>query len=89
MTQVLKRTLIGFDRYTIYKVHIKDQNRVIPVKNLQIFEDYKAKKSTKLLDYSKSQTTFQRFFHINNNDKKQELPVSRAGWKAKNAKEEE
>lgn len=32
--QALKRILVGFDEHTIYKVHIKDQNRVIWVKNL-------------------------------------------------------
>lgn len=52
--QALRGTLVDFDGHKIYRVHIKEQNRVIRVKDLQIFEDYKAKKSTKLSDYSKS-----------------------------------
>lgn len=27
--QILKRILIGFNRYIIYKIHIKDHNKVI------------------------------------------------------------
>ncbi len=87
--RALRGTLVGFDGHTIYRVHIKDQNRVIQVKDLQIFEDYKAKITTKLLDYSESQTTFQRFLHTDNDNEEQELSVSQAGRKVKNAREEE
>lgn len=41
--RALKDILVGYDRHTIYKVHIKDQKRVVWVKDLQIFEDYKTK----------------------------------------------
>lgn len=86
---VLRRTLVGFARYTIYKLHIKDQNRVIQMKDLPIFEDYKTKKFIKLLDYSENKTTFQRFFHIDNDNKDQELPIPWVGQKIINAKKEE
>lgn len=66
---------MGFDGHTIYKVHIKDQNRVIRVKNFRIFEDYKSKGSTELPDYSESLSTFQGFFHLDNDNEEQELPV--------------
>ncbi len=67
----MKRTLVDFDGHTIYRVHIKDQKRVIRVKDLRIFEDYKAKKSTKLPNYSESLTTFQGFLHTDNDDEEQ------------------
>ena len=34
VSQALRGTLVGFDGHTIYKVYIKDQNRVIQIKNL-------------------------------------------------------
>ena len=88
-SQVLRGTLVGFDGHTIYKVYIKDQNRVIRIKNLRIFEDYKSKGSTKLPDYFESLSTFQRFFHTDNEDEEQELPIPQASQKAKNAREED
>ena len=33
-TQALKRILVGYDGHTIYRVHIREQNNVIRVKNL-------------------------------------------------------
>lgn len=36
---MLKKKLIGFDRHTIYRVYIKEQNKVIKVKDLRIFKD--------------------------------------------------
>ncbi len=33
-SQVLKRILVDFNRYKIYKIYFKDQNKVIWVKNL-------------------------------------------------------
>lgn len=74
--QVLKRTLIGYDRYTIYKVHIKKQNKVIWVKNLCIFEDYKTKKFTKLPDYSNNPLIFQGFHYDADDNQKQERQIS-------------
>lgn len=51
--RALKDKLVGFNRYIIYKVHIKDQNKVIRVKNLQIFEDISTKANSTLLDFDK------------------------------------
>lgn len=41
--RALKGTLVGYDGHTIYSVHLKDQKKVIQVKDLCIFEDYKYK----------------------------------------------
>ena len=86
--QALKEILVSFDKRTIYRVHIKDQIKVIRVKELRIFEDYKTKESTKLLDYSESLSTFQGFLHIDEK-KERELPVPQVGQKVKNPREEE
>lgn len=67
-SQAPKRTLVGYNGYTIYKVHIKEQNKVIWVKNLCFFKDYKIKESTKLPDYFKNLPTFQSFQERNDND---------------------
>lgn len=83
--QVLKETLIGFDRRTTYKVYIKDQIKVIQVKNLKIFEDYQMKKSIELSDYSKSLFVFQGFLYINK-EEKQELPVPQVRQKVEGKK---
>ena len=86
--QALKRTLVGFDGRTIYRVYIKDQNKVIQVKDFWIFEDYETKESTELPDYSESLSTFQSFLHIDEEEER-ELPVPSVGRKVKNAREEE
>lgn len=87
--RALRGTLVGFDGHTIYRIHIKDQNRVIRVKDLRIFEDYEAKWSTELPNYSESLSTFQGFLYTDNDDEEQELPVPQASRKAKNAREED
>lgn len=66
--QALKRTLVGYNGYTIYKVHIKEQNKVIWVKNLCFFKDYKIKEPTKLPNYFKNLPTFQGFHERDDND---------------------
>ena len=48
--RALKRTLVGYDSHTINQLDLKDHKKVIWVKNLCIFEDYKSKLSTKLPD---------------------------------------
>lgn len=65
--QVLKKTLVGYNGHTIYRVYIKDQNKVIRVKDLQIFEDFKIKSSTNLTNYE-NKPTFERFFLTNGED---------------------
>lgn len=53
---MLKNKLVSFDGHRIYKVHIKDQNKVIQVKNLQIYEDFTSKVITSLSDFEKKPT---------------------------------
>lgn len=40
--KALKGTLVGYNGHTIYRVHIKEQNKVIRVKDFRIFEDYES-----------------------------------------------
>lgn len=35
----VRRKLVGFNNHTIYRVHIKEQNKIIRIKDQQIFED--------------------------------------------------
>lgn len=37
--KALKDILVGYDDHAIYRVHIKDQNKVIWIKDFRIFED--------------------------------------------------
>ena len=46
--RALKGTLVGYDGHTIYRVHIKEQNKVIRVKDLRIFEDCESYRSAEL-----------------------------------------
>lgn len=66
--QLLKKTLISYNKYTIYRVHIKKQNKVFQVKDFCIFEDFKAKTSTKLPDYFNDLSIFQSFYYNDNNN---------------------
>lgn len=50
--ETLKRKLIGFDKYIIYRVHIKEQNKVIRVKDLQDFKNTAAKTFSALPDFN-------------------------------------
>lgn len=80
----MKETLVGYDSYTIYWLYLKDQKKVIWVKTLCIFEDYKSKFSTKLPDYSEDTSIFQRFLLADNNNKQlEDLLLTCAGWKTK------
>ena len=49
--RALKGKLVGFDGHTIYRVHIEEQNRVIRVKDLRIFEHPSAKTISALPDF--------------------------------------
>lgn len=69
ISKALKKVLVGYDGHTIYQVQIKNQKKVIRVKDLCIFKDYKIKTSIKLPDYNNDKPTFQGFFS-KNNDKK-------------------
>ncbi len=72
-TRALKRTLVGYDGHTIYRVHIKEQNKVVRVKDLQIFEDYETKVITDLPDYENDTPAFQGFLLEDNDDKEESL----------------
>ncbi len=54
--RALRGTLVGYDGHTIYRVHIREQNKVIRIKDLGIFEDYEAKASTYLPEYKNTPT---------------------------------
>lgn len=69
----LKGKLVGFDGYTIYYIYIKEQNQVIKVKDLRIFEDTEIKKNTLLQSYE-NKPTFQGFF-LEDNDNKEGAPL--------------
>ena len=71
-SRALKRTLVGYDGHTIYRVHLKRQKKVIRVKDLRIFEDYESKPSTDLPDYSEGTPTFQGFLLADNDDEQLE-----------------
>lgn len=69
-SRALKGVLVDYDGHTIYRVHFKDQKKVIQIKDLRIFEDYKTKASTELPDYDAGKPTFQGFLS-EDNDKKE------------------
>ncbi len=50
-SRAFKGKLIRFNKHTIYRVHIKDQKKVIRVKNLRIFEDSSTKTNSTLSDF--------------------------------------
>lgn len=75
---------MGYDGHTIYRVYLKDQKKVIWVKNLRIFEDYESRISTELPDYSEGTPTFQGFLLVDNDNKQlEDLHSTHAGRKAK------
>lgn len=49
--RALKGKLVGFDGHTIYRVHVEEQNKVIRVKDLRIYEDTSAKAYSTLPDF--------------------------------------
>lgn len=58
--RALKRVLVGYNGHTIYQIYLKDQKKVIMIKNLHIFEDHRMNVSTELLNYD-NKLTFQEF----------------------------
>lgn len=86
--RALRGTPVGYDGHTIYRVHMQNQEKVIQVKDLQIFEDYETKKSTKLPDYLQGLPTFQGFPLKDNDNEELDLPIPRAGRKVDSAREE-
>lgn len=63
-SRALKKTLVNYDGYTIYRIHIQDQNKVIRVKDLRIFEDFEIKPFTNLPNYE-DKPIFKGFFLAN------------------------
>ncbi len=49
--RALRGKLVEFNGHTIYQVHIQDQNKVIWVKDLQIYENITSKATTALPDF--------------------------------------
>lgn len=49
--RALRGILVGYDGHTIYRVFIREQNKVIRIKDLRIFEDYETKANATLPDY--------------------------------------
>ena len=65
--RALSGILVGYDGHTIYRVHIREQNKVIRIKDLRIFEDYEAKTFTELPEY-KNTPTFSGFLLSDDDD---------------------
>lgn len=74
--RALRGTLVGYDGHTIYRVHIQEQNKVIRIKDLRIFEDHEIKTSTSLPDYENG-PTFQGSPLSDEDDNIQMLDVGR------------
>ncbi len=72
--RALKGKLVGFDGHTIYRVHVEKQNKVIRVKDLQIFEDTAVKSHSALPDFDGKPT----FSGIQLSDAKEDAPSSRS-----------
>ena len=75
-SRILKRVLLGYDGHTIYWVYIKNQNKIIRVKDLCILEDYKTKMSIELPNYNDDRPTFYSFFSKDNDEKRSEKLLS-------------
>ena len=85
-TKNSEKTLVGYDGHTIYWVYLKDQKKVIWMKNLCIFEDYESKFSTKFFNYSEDMLTFQEYLFTNNDNKQlKDLYLTCKYQKTKNA----
>ncbi len=81
----MKGTLVGYDGHTIHRVQINDQNKVIRVKDLRIFKDFKTKLHTSLPDYE-DKPTFEGFPLADGEDSEDGTTASpQLGRKVKNA----
>ncbi len=91
--RALKGTLVRYDGHTIYRVFIQEQDKVIRVKDLQIFKDTSEKASIALPDFE-GKRTFEGFLitdqegsssesddnaTTNNSTEQTKLPKSRSG----------
>ncbi len=84
---------MGYDGRIIHRVYIKDQNKVIQVKDFRIFENFETKLSINLLDYQ-DKLTFEGFFlkdrkknaEIEGTTSKQKIASSQLSQKVNHAK---
>lgn len=75
---------MGYNGHIIYRVYLKDQKKVIQVKDFCIFEDYESKFSTEFPDYSIGIPTFQGFLLADKYNKQlKDLLLTCVGQKAK------
>lgn len=56
--KVSKSQLVDFDSHTIFCMHIKNQNRVIRIKDFCIFEDTKINENIGLPNYKNGKPSF-------------------------------
>lgn len=59
--KTLKSTLVGYNGRTIHRIYIKNQNKIIWVKDLWIFEDFEIKLSTNYLPNYQNKPIFEGF----------------------------
>lgn len=61
-------------------MHIKEQNKIIRVKNLRIFDNYENKTAIDLLIYNENTLIFQEFLleNDNYNDKKENMQARKS-----------
>lgn len=69
--KALKEKLVGFDGYTIYKIYIEEQNKVIRAKHIRIFKDIIAKIYSFLSNFDKKLT----FNRVQLSDSKNDLSM--------------
>lgn len=69
--------LVGYDGHTIYRVFIKEQNKVIRVKDLCIYKDHNTKSATNLPHFENT-LTFQGFRLEDDNKPKSTLIDTRS-----------
>lgn len=75
---------MGFESNTVYKIYIKDQNKVIRIKDLQIYEDFTSKAIISLPDFEEKLT----FDKIQIPDKQTSSDKSSAFKKEKNMRKQ-
>ncbi len=79
--RALRGKLVGFDGHTIYRVYIKDQNKVIRIKDLRIYEAITLKVTESLSDFEGRPT----FDGVQVSDEQSPFDESSASEEEKNA----
>ena len=83
-SRALRGTLGGYDGHTIYRVHIREQNKVIRIKDLRIFDAYEAKASTNLPEYENTPTFSGSLLSDDDNEAMSDTQMLDAGRKVSN-----